>query len=368
MEPRIRVDREEVAAELRVTDPFGEQRLEDVPMDQVVVRKPLAGDFEQPVPETARRRRAPLAVGLGHRAERRRGDAVERGRKTGLLLAAEPHEIIEERVELGIARRGNRGGNRLGGRRRGNQARHPEPEADPERAGAEERGHHEADATEPPSARPSDLPDQWSARDLPRGEPGRLEAGSRGTMNMSKGNEHARRKFLAYFSGAGLTTTLFPGVLWARLQESGAESLNIGMMKETAALAGLEFTDEEYELMVDEVKKNFDHYQEMRQTSLDNSVPPPLYFNPVVPGMTFERFEREVAPECSARRSPVRRIWRRSRSGRRPSLARLIETREVSSLELTDMYLSRLERLNPVLNCRRDPHPGPGSPASAAGG
>ena len=93
-------------------------------------------------------------------------------------------------------------------------------------------------------------------------------------MNMSKGNEHARRKFLAYFSGAGLTTTLFPGVLWARLQESGAESLNIGMMKETAALAGLEFTDEEYELMVDEVKKNFDHYQEMRQTSLDNSVPP----------------------------------------------------------------------------------------------
>ena len=42
-------------------------------------------------------------------------------------------------------------------------------------------------------------------------------------MNLSKRNEHARRKFLAYFSGAGLTTTLFPGVLWARLQESGAE-------------------------------------------------------------------------------------------------------------------------------------------------
>ena len=32
-------------------------------------------------------------------------------------------------------------------------------------------------------------------------------------------------------------------------------------------------------------------------------------------------------------------------------LARLVETRQVSSLELTDMYLARLERLNPVLNC-----------------
>ena len=169
-------------------------------------------------------------------------------------------------------------------------------------------------------------------------------------MNLSKRNEHARRKFLAYFSGAGLTTTLFPGVLWARLQESGAESLNIGMMKETAALAGLEFTDEEYELMVDEVKKNFDHYQEMRQTSLDNSVPPPLYFNPVVPGMTFERFEREVrqsAVPTVSRPADLEEVafWPVTQ------LARLIETREVSSLELTDMYLSRLERLNPVLNC-----------------
>jgi Asp-tRNA(Asn)/Glu-tRNA(Gln) amidotransferase A subunit family amidase len=169
-------------------------------------------------------------------------------------------------------------------------------------------------------------------------------------MNVSRGNEHARRKFLAYFSGAGLTTTLFPGVLWARLQESGAESLNIGMMKETAALAGLQFTDEEYELMVDEVKKNFDHYHEMRQTHLDNSVPPPLYFNPAVPGMRFERTERALrVSEVRGVSRPANledvAFWPVTR------LARLIETREVSALELTDMYLSRLERLNPVLNC-----------------
>ena len=28
-----------------------------------------------------------------------------------------------------------------------------------------------------------------------------------------------RRRFLAYFTGAGLTSTLFPGVLWARMQD-----------------------------------------------------------------------------------------------------------------------------------------------------
>ena len=169
-------------------------------------------------------------------------------------------------------------------------------------------------------------------------------------MHQSQGNEHSRRNFLAYFSSIGLSTTLLPGVLWARIQETGAESLTVGMMKETAALAGLEFTDEEFELMVDEVKKNFDHYQEMRQTHLDNSVPPPLYFNPVVSGMAFDRTEREVrqsAVPAVSRPANLEDVafWPLTH------LARLVETREVSALELTDMYLSRLERLNPVLNC-----------------
>jgi hypothetical protein len=29
-----------------------------------------------------------------------------------------------------------------------------------------------------------------------------------------------RRSFLAYFSGLGLTSTLFPGVLWGKLTEA----------------------------------------------------------------------------------------------------------------------------------------------------
>ena len=139
-------------------------------------------------------------------------------------------------------------------------------------------------------------------------------------------------------------------MLWARIQESGAERVNPGMMREAAALAGLEFTDEEYGLMVDEVNKNFDHYQEMRETHIDNSVPPPLYFDPTVPGMTFERYEREVRQsEVPAVSRPADledvAFWPLTH------LARLIETREVNATELTEMYLGRLERLNPVLNC-----------------
>ena len=77
-----------------------------------------------------------------------------------------------------------------------------------------------------------------------------------------------RRSFLAYFSSLGLTSTLFPGVLWGKLteariseaplaEESGAKpsatktseaaapQLTKDMLREAAAVAGLEFTDEQ---------------------------------------------------------------------------------------------------------------------------
>ena len=107
---------------------------------------------------------------------------------------------------------------------------------------------------------------------------------------MNQNHQQARRQFMAYFSGVGLSATLFPGVLWARLQDDAGETqVTKTMMLEAARLAGLEFNDEEYALMMDEVNKNLAHYREMRQTHLDNAVAPPLYFDPVVPGMQFDK-------------------------------------------------------------------------------
>ena len=103
VEPRIGVDGEEMAAELRVANPLGEQRLEDVPVHEILVGEPLPGDLEQAVPEAANRRGAPLDVRLGRGPESRRRSAVERGRETGLLEPPELHEVVEEGVELAIS-------------------------------------------------------------------------------------------------------------------------------------------------------------------------------------------------------------------------------------------------------------------------
>ena len=54
---------------------------------------------------------------------------------------------------------------------------------------------------------------------------------------MSQGT---RRRFLAYFTSVGLSSSLLPGVLWARLQEADSDRVTVEMIKHAAELAGLD--------------------------------------------------------------------------------------------------------------------------------
>lgn len=113
---------------------------------------------------------------------------------------------------------------------------------------------------------------------------------------------------------------------------------------------GLEFTAAERKLMLDDVNEQLARFEQLRAVSIDNSVPPALTFDPRLPGMTFETQQRR--PRYS--RVPKLRVpsnledaafWPVSH------LAYLLRTRQVSSVELTRMYLERLQRLDPLLNC-----------------
>ena len=48
---------------------------------------------------------------------------------------------------------------------------------------------------------------------------------------MSNLNE-TRRRFMSYFAGIGLGSTLAPGVVWARMQDAGAQTITMGMITE----------------------------------------------------------------------------------------------------------------------------------------
>ena len=47
-----------------------------------------------------------------------------------------------------------------------------------------------------------------------------------------------RRRFMAYFAGIGLGTTLVPGVLWARMQDAGEKKITLAMVTDAMKQIG----------------------------------------------------------------------------------------------------------------------------------
>jgi Asp-tRNA(Asn)/Glu-tRNA(Gln) amidotransferase A subunit family amidase len=155
-----------------------------------------------------------------------------------------------------------------------------------------------------------------------------------------------RRAFMGFFTAAGLGGTLFPGVLWARVQEGGPVTPQI--LADAEIVAGLDFTEEEREMMLRGLNRNLRAYEALREQPIPNSVPPALLFDPMLPGKSLPSVER---PFRMTREAGVERpddlekvaFWPVTR------LSELIRTRQVSSLELTRMYLRRLEEHGPKL-------------------
>jgi Asp-tRNA(Asn)/Glu-tRNA(Gln) amidotransferase A subunit family amidase len=168
-------------------------------------------------------------------------------------------------------------------------------------------------------------------------------------------NTPNRRSFLAYFSGLGLTSTLFPGVLWAKLDPHNSAqpprpAITKSMLREAATVAGLSFSDQQLDRMLQGVNKLLPMYNGLRQVQLDNSLAPALYFNPILPGIKIDRTKRPMRASTPAQ---VTRPSNLEDAAYWPvtQLAELIRTKQVKSVELTEMYLARMKRLNEKLLC-----------------
>ena len=160
-----------------------------------------------------------------------------------------------------------------------------------------------------------------------------------------------RRRFLAQLAGAGVITPAlaFPEILWTKLQEAELAEITSEMILNAAQLANLEMTEDKAAAMVEETTENLARYRELQEEPLGNEVPLPLHFNPQVPGVEVDRTPRpiQISKPTVGRPANLEDIafWPLTH------LARLLETRQVSSTELTDLYLSRLKRHGPTLNC-----------------
>ena len=156
-----------------------------------------------------------------------------------------------------------------------------------------------------------------------------------------------RRAFMAFCGAAGVGSTLFPGTLWAQLAD-GEGPVTIEMIDHAARLAGLEFSAEDRERMLAGVQANLEGFRELHALDIDQNTPPPLYFNPAVPGQVFDEAKRPfvLGPQLKVSRpNDLNEVafWPVT------ELAGLLQTRQVSSVELTELYLDRIRRFDPVL-------------------
>ena len=155
-----------------------------------------------------------------------------------------------------------------------------------------------------------------------------------------------RRQFVAYCSALGLSSTLFPGVLYAKVEEADGE-ITPDVIEAAEQIAGLSFTPEQRAMMVEDLTENLEEYEALREVDLPNWVAPSLVFDPQIGGVTPP--EGDAAMEWEPQ--PVERPDDDEALAFMTvaELASLLKGRQVTSVELTELSLARLKRYDPVL-------------------
>ena len=182
-----------------------------------------------------------------------------------------------------------------------------------------------------------------------------------------------RRGFLTACSRAGITSALLPGILYtlaaqAQPQESDPKSksaerlpkITPEMLDQAAALAGVgPFTAKYKKMMLDGLNQQRASYEPIRALKMPNSVAPAFVFHPQP--AAIEMTHAKLAEEGNSRKNlqfidmidedfPVPNNLDDLAFATIIDLAELLRRRKITALALTQMFLTRIKRLDPMLH------------------
>lgn len=131
---------------------------------------------------------------------------------------------------------------------------------------------------------------------------------------------------------------------------SFGQSITKGNIESSEKIIGLEFNDAERDSMLGYLEEQLANYNNIRQIKLTNDIPPAVLFNPIPGGFKF-----------STEKKPI--VYSNYSYAKLPSnknelafysigeLAELIRTKQISSTELTEFFIDRLKKYDPLLHC-----------------
>src|SRR5215472_8236252 len=157
-----------------------------------------------------------------------------------------------------------------------------------------------------------------------------------------------RRSFLTVCSRFGLTASLFPGALWAMADPK--HKITREMIDNAAAIADVPIADEYKDMMLEDLNSYSEGFDAIYGLHIKNEVAPAVIFDPVLPGTKFETERRPLKISAAPNIGGVvpKNLEDVAFYSVR-QLAELVRTRKVSSVALTEMYITRLKRYDPTL-------------------
>ncbi len=134
------------------------------------------------------------------------------------------------------------------------------------------------------------------------------------------------------------------------IMASAQDSVTSSQIAETEKMFGLHFSQPKRDSMTGYLTDRLKTYSYLQSQNLNNDVPFPLWFNPILPGMNVPRKQMPVhfdIPDQVSMPADKSRLAYYSIL----QLASLIKHRKITSEELTRFYLDRLKKYGPVLHC-----------------
>jgi Asp-tRNA(Asn)/Glu-tRNA(Gln) amidotransferase A subunit family amidase len=121
------------------------------------------------------------------------------------------------------------------------------------------------------------------------------------------------------------------------------------MLRQAEKLMGIELTDAQEAMALPNANTNLERYEALRKIDIPLDTEPATLFHPALPGRKFN--VRPARFKLSKVETPQFGSLEDLAFATVPQLAELVRTRKVSPVELTKMYLARLKKYGPKLNC-----------------
>lgn len=121
-------------------------------------------------------------------------------------------------------------------------------------------------------------------------------------------------------------------------------------IQQAEKIIGLKFTQSERDSLLNEVKDQLKHYETIRTQTLPNATPPALQFNPFPLGFKIPSQQKPISLSPVIQTQVPANIEALAFFSVR-DLGELIRTKKITSTQLTQLYLNRLKKYGPELEC-----------------